>query len=101
MTRSRKRSVGASRNSPRAISSLMMSNRESYVERCDCGEPLHYTDPETKRDVENLISRLGSHVRVEVPGLGAWYVPRHYIALHGLRGGDLPRLGTLYRWHRE
>ena len=79
----------------------MTDSRRSYAERCDCGEPLHYSNPDSQRIVEELIRLKGSHLKVEVLGLGTWFVPRHYIALHGLRAVDLPRLAKLYKWHRE
>jgi len=60
--------------------------------RCACGQPLHYTDSRTKVLVDRLIATNGENVRVVV-GRRAWLVPRHYIALHGLKADDLPHLG--------
>lgn len=60
--------------------------------RCHCGRPLHYWDPTVQRYVENLIATSGENVRIETPR-GAWLVQRHYIALHGIRAADLPKLG--------
>jgi len=62
------------------------------AELCYCGLPLHYTDPEIQRSVERLVRELGTHTRVTVSGR-TWLVPRHYIALHGLRAAELPMLG--------
>ena len=62
------------------------------MKRCHCGKPLHYTDPVTRRIVEKLIAECGENVRV-VTAEGAWLVPRHYIALHGLKAKDVWRLG--------
>jgi hypothetical protein len=59
---------------------------------CHCGRPLHYSDPEIQAAVERLIERLGERVKVRALGC-CWLVPRHYIALHGIRSGDLPWLG--------
>lgn len=38
--------------------------------------------------METLIARLGSEIVVTTP-TGSWKVPRHYIALHGLKAGEL------------
>jgi hypothetical protein len=62
------------------------------VELCACGQPLHYTDPARRAWVEDCIARLGPVVQVTL-GLRTWVVPRHYIALHGLRAAELPGLG--------
>lgn len=60
---------------------------------CACGEPLHYSAPDVQVAVEDLVARLGPDVKIVVEGR-AWMVPRHYIALHGIRGADLPMLAT-------
>lgn len=59
---------------------------------CHCGRPLHYTDPDNQRAVELLIKRLGPNIRITAQGR-TWLVPRHYIALHGIRAAELPFLG--------
>ncbi|HZT29439.1 MAG TPA: hypothetical protein VFA33_06130 [Bryobacteraceae bacterium] len=59
---------------------------------CHCGRPLHYTDPVIERMVRALIAQLGEYTRVTVEGR-SWMVQRHYIALHGIKGADLPFLG--------
>ena len=59
---------------------------------CHCGQPLHYTDDRTRAMVESLIAALGERMRVTVGGR-TWLVPRHYIALHGIRSVELPLLG--------
>lgn len=59
---------------------------------CHCGKPLHYTNARIQSSVEELIRELGENITVEY-GLRKWLVPRHYIALHGLRAIDLPTLG--------
>ena len=63
---------------------------------CHCGKPLHYTDPEIQRAVEKLIEQLGETVKVTLMDDGrerTWRVPRHYIALHGLKGREVAGLG--------
>jgi hypothetical protein len=59
---------------------------------CHCGKPLHYSDPEIQRMVETLIRTQGEYLPVTV-GERTWLVPRHYIALHGLKAIELPFLG--------
>lgn len=67
--------------------------------RCACGRALHYASPESRRIVEMLIDALGPNVRVTTPW-GAWYVPRHYIALHGLASKSVPDLAKQYGWDK-
>lgn len=59
---------------------------------CHCGKPLHYTDPAARSQVEQLIKQLGEFIEVHVNGI-TWRVPRHYIALHGIKGADVSTLG--------
>jgi hypothetical protein len=61
-------------------------------ELCHCGKPLHYSDPIAQAHVEALIQALGPNIRVTA-GMRTWLVPRHYIALHGLKAEDVPSLG--------
>lgn len=63
---------------------------------CECGRPLHYTDPTTREVVEKFIQNYGEHIRVVVHFVGyrrTFLVSRHYIALHGFKGTDLARVG--------
>jgi hypothetical protein len=59
---------------------------------CHCGRPLHYSNPTIQQFVEALIAQKGEYQPVTVSGR-TWLVQRHYIALHGLKGGELPSLG--------
>ncbi len=60
---------------------------------CACGRPLHYSDSRIQQMVERLIAEAGEEtVRVTIEGR-TWLVPRHYIALHGLKAQELPSLG--------
>lgn len=61
------------------------------MEMCACGQPLHYSDPKTQAMVQEMVDTFGPLIRVSVGGR-TWKVPRHYIALHGLRAQDLPDL---------
>lgn len=58
---------------------------------CACGKPLHYTDPADQARVERLVAAEGPDIMVRL-GNRTWLVPRHYIALHGVKGSDLPGL---------
>jgi hypothetical protein len=40
-----------------------------------------------------MVSELGTHTKVTVDGRRTWLVPRHYIALHGLKAEQLPGMG--------
>lgn len=62
-------------------------------ELCFCGKPLHYTSDETRRIVEMMIQEKGTHVVVVSSKGRNFLVPRHYIALHGLKEEALPFLG--------
>jgi hypothetical protein len=59
---------------------------------CPCGEPLHYHSPEVREAVDYMVEKFGPTVIVQV-GERRWRVNKHYIALHGLKGADLPTLG--------
>lgn len=60
---------------------------------CACGLPvLHYSDPKIEEMVISLVEMLGPDIQVTTPA-GSWWVPRHYIALHGLKAQELPHLG--------
>lgn len=60
--------------------------------KCHCGLPLHYSDENTKKQVERLIEKKGWYLPVTV-GNKSYLVPRHYIALHGLNAITLDSLG--------
>ncbi len=61
-------------------------------ELCHCGRPLHYTDPDLQEFVRRMIEAQGEFIPVQV-GKRWFNVQRHYLALHGLRGVDVARLG--------
>lgn len=63
-------------------------------ELCHCGRPLHYTDPSVHAQAERLIARTGSATVQVTDSQGrTWSVPRHYIALHGIKEQELATLG--------
>lgn len=68
------------------------------AKQCACGEPLHYHDPEKQAMVEELVADLGEYVTVKVLGASgkAYAVPRHFIALHGVKADQLPALAAAY-----
>jgi hypothetical protein len=53
---------------------------------------LHYSDAEIRKIIERLIEREGPTILVTVDQR-SWLVPRHYIALHGLRATEIASLG--------
>ncbi len=59
--------------------------------RCACGLPLHYTDAvkeqEITKDCESLGEWMPYHIMNE-----EYLVQRHYYALHGLKGNEIPTL---------
>jgi hypothetical protein len=59
---------------------------------CYCGQPLHYSDPRIQARIQALVDALGEYVKVRAAGR-VWLVPRHYIALHGIKANELPTLG--------
>jgi hypothetical protein len=59
---------------------------------CACGKPLHYTDSVLQDLVQHLIDEHGENIRVAVKDR-AWLVPRHFIALHGIKARELEKLG--------
>lgn len=67
--------------------------------KCVCGLPLHYTKDEEgcklHTMVEAFVHRLGPDTPVTTPS-GTWMVPRHYIALHGIRGSTLAEIAAQY-----
>ena len=60
-------------------------------ELCPCGKPLHYPRPDVRRIVEKYIAELGPLITVVVEEQ-AYAVPRHYIALHGLKAAETEAL---------
>ena len=77
---------------------VQMTEYSDVPELCPCGEPLHYRRPESQAKVEDLIAKLGSNVEIRLPSGKGWMVPRHYIALHGVRATALPTLASRYGW---
>jgi hypothetical protein len=66
------------------------------MKMCACGHPLHYTDPELQEVVEQQIAQLGESIRIALPSGRKFMVPRHFIALHGVKGYELPGVAALY-----
>jgi hypothetical protein len=66
---------------------------------CSCGLPLHYASAQTRRQIERLVETSGPFVVVTTRE-GSWWVPRHYVALHGLRAAELPNLAERYHWEK-
>ena len=64
---------------------------------CDCGRPLHYSTESARAGVDAIVAEMGPTVIVRTLQ-GAWHVPRHYIALHGIQAPEVPALAALYEW---
>ena len=60
---------------------------------CACGKPLHYSDPNVQETVEGLVRQMGEFTDVVIEG-NVYRVQRHFIALHGLTGYELPILAV-------
>lgn len=67
---------------------------------CPCGRPLHYSDPAKERMVSALVAELGQTIPITVPGIGTYAVPRHYIALHGIKGSELAAVAERYGFRK-
>jgi hypothetical protein len=62
------------------------------VEMCHCGKPLHYSHPDYREMVQAQIDLLGEFVPVYARGK-TWLVPRHYVALHGIKAETVHLMG--------
>lgn len=62
---------------------------------CPCGQD-HSGSPAFPA-VQGLVDHLGESVAVRTAG-GAWQVPRVWIAFHGVREEELPKLAAKYGW---
>jgi hypothetical protein len=61
---------------------------------CHCGKPLHYTNSMAFAYTQACIDKLGEYISVVSSVTNKTYkVPRHYIALHGLAGNEIHKLG--------
>jgi hypothetical protein len=61
---------------------------------CPCGEA-HELGAAVRVAYEHVTAGLPSTVPISV-GRRTWRVPRIYIAVHGLKAGDLPELARRY-----
>lgn len=59
---------------------------------CACGRPLHYSDPHIQALVQDQVDELGENILISTRDR-TWSVPRHYIALHGIKAWELETLG--------
>lgn len=65
------------------------------MKECPCGQPLHYSAPDVQAAVELLVEKMGPDALITCDGR-SWLISRHFIALHGVRGKDLPALAQQY-----
>lgn len=64
--------------------------------KCACGKLLHYNDKYIQRLVEMIVMDMGELISVTVlfkKKYRTFLVQRHYIALHGIKAIELPKLG--------
>jgi hypothetical protein len=61
---------------------------------CPCGQ-VHELSAAVRASYENVTAGLPPAVPVTV-GRRTWQVPRIYIAVHGLKAGELPELAERY-----
>jgi hypothetical protein len=67
-----------------------MSTTEA-IERCACGEPLHYASRGREAMVRFVVAEKGEYIPVTMGGI-TYRVQRHFVALHGLKAEELPEL---------
>lgn len=65
----------------------------TMTQSCHCGQPLHYSSQQAFEEIQRLVNQYGETIRVTVPGAGTFAVPRHFIALHGLKGHQIDQMG--------
>lgn len=70
------------------------------ADRCGCRRPLHYHNPIIEAGMREQVARLGALIKQLDGEPDDFLVPRHFIALHGIRGQDLPALAAQYGWPR-
>jgi len=68
---------------------------EKDLNKCLCGERLHYSNSKQQERVQVLIDKLGDCVEIRF-GNESYFVPRHYVALHGIKMVELPILAKRY-----
>ena len=68
---------------------------EMESQLCPCGSPLHYYFRETYEAARVIVEKFGPSQPVTV-GARTFLVPRHFTALHGLRGADLVEVAARY-----
>jgi hypothetical protein len=66
--------------------------------KCDCGD-VHEFRSEVRAELEMIILTMGPTIEIAL-GQHCWEVPRVYIAAHGIRGFQLPRLARAYGWQQ-
>jgi len=80
-----------------AVSWLILEDGTVYnpmgVALCACGAELHYSSSTVKAAVNKLVASNGEYVNVTCEGK-TYKVQRHYIALHGITGSELPELAA-------
>ncbi len=69
----------------------------SLVDQCPCGRLLHYSNPQNEYMIRQMVRELGPEIRVTLlDGSRSWMIPRHFLALHGLKGQELVEVTRKY-----
>jgi hypothetical protein len=63
---------------------------------CPCGE-VHELSARVRAAYEAVTGGLPADAKIEIEGR-VWSVPKIYIAVHGLKAGELPALAEKYGW---
>lgn len=79
-----------------------MLSEPTYLEmeshKCFCGEPLHYSDLNVYARIQKQVEEFGEMLEIASETSGRIYlVPRHYMALHGVKADTLHLLGFEYK----
>jgi len=67
---------------------------------CACGQLLHYKTPEREYMMCKIVRELGALIPFWIGAEEGYMVPRHYVALHGVKASELPELAKRYGWKR-
>ena len=71
-----------------------MGVKKMSEELCHCGKTLHYSDKLIEAYMHKLVAEKGRYIDItSYYGNKTYKVDRHYIALHGIKGNFLDKLG--------
>jgi hypothetical protein len=67
------------------------------VAGCPCGA-VHQLSSDARDAYLDVVAGLPAVIPIRVDGVGAWRVPRLYVAMHGLKAAELAGLAEQYGW---